>query len=184
MLQSFFNFLVLFHITALAPCSPADIAPTPSSERTWTTTDMATFWVTLVISIPTYMLAASLMDLGAEQSCMPVAHSQQSCTHLSRIVSGCSTMSRPAHVVQEAHSCVRVYQWTWVCACAWAQACTHTSTNAGLRLEHLAVIIEYKPCHLESLLLQLGCKPMLYTVPMAQPSSAAVALPCSTCPAI
>ncbi|KAG1663969.1 hypothetical protein FOA52_001095 [Chlamydomonas sp. UWO 241] len=42
----------------------ADFAPTPLSERHWDWTDFTSFWITLVISIPTYFLAASLVDLG------------------------------------------------------------------------------------------------------------------------
>ncbi|KAF5827855.1 permease for cytosine/purines, uracil, thiamine, allantoin-domain-containing protein [Dunaliella salina] len=65
-------------IKAHSPLNPSkdlinpDFAPTPASARTWSATDMATFWITLVISIPTYMLAASLMDLGMVCVCVCV----------------------------------------------------------------------------------------------------------------
>ncbi|MEW5309007.1 MAG: hypothetical protein WDW38_000921 [Sanguina aurantia] len=42
-----------------------DFAPTPDGVlRTWDAHDFAMFWITLVISITTYYLAASLVDLG------------------------------------------------------------------------------------------------------------------------
>ncbi len=45
-------------------CDAADFAPTTADKRTFDTVDFATFWITLVISITTYYLAASLVDLG------------------------------------------------------------------------------------------------------------------------
>jgi NCS1 family nucleobase:cation symporter-1 len=41
-----------------------DLAPTRASERTWTTYDIAALWVGLAVCIPTYMLAAGLVDGG------------------------------------------------------------------------------------------------------------------------
>lgn len=41
-----------------------DLSPTTGDKRTFATADFATFWITLVISITTYYLAASLVDLG------------------------------------------------------------------------------------------------------------------------
>mmetsp|Transcript_23671 Transcript_23671/g.51937 ORF Transcript_23671/g.51937 Transcript_23671/m.51937 type:complete len:568 (+) Transcript_23671:24-1727(+) len=41
-----------------------DFAPVSVEGRHWDTWDFASFWITLVISIPTYFLAASLVDLG------------------------------------------------------------------------------------------------------------------------
>jgi nucleobase:cation symporter-1, NCS1 family len=41
-----------------------DLAPTRLSERTWTTYDIAALWVGLAVCIPTYMLAAGLIEGG------------------------------------------------------------------------------------------------------------------------
>ncbi|KAG2437358.1 hypothetical protein HXX76_006013 [Chlamydomonas incerta] len=57
-------------ITARPPKNPdpslinEDFSPTTQDKRTFDTLDYATFWITLVISITTYYLAASLVDLG------------------------------------------------------------------------------------------------------------------------
>lgn len=59
-------------ITARPPTNPdpslinEDFSPTTQDKRTFDTTDYATFWITLVISITTYYLAASLVDLGED----------------------------------------------------------------------------------------------------------------------
>ena len=41
-----------------------DLAPTKIAERTWGTYDVAALWVGLAVNIPTYMLAAGLIDGG------------------------------------------------------------------------------------------------------------------------
>lgn len=49
------------------PASPylnADLAPTPLAERTWNRWHFASLWVGLSVCIPTYMLAASLIQAG------------------------------------------------------------------------------------------------------------------------
>ena len=49
------------------PASPylnPDLAPTPLSERTWNRWHFASLWVGLSVCIPTYMLAASLIQAG------------------------------------------------------------------------------------------------------------------------
>ncbi|WIA16169.1 hypothetical protein OEZ85_012883 [Tetradesmus obliquus] len=57
-------------IEAAPPSSPdpslvnEDLLPTPASKRTFAAADFAALWVTLVISITTYYLAASLVDMG------------------------------------------------------------------------------------------------------------------------
>ncbi|GAX80566.1 hypothetical protein CEUSTIGMA_g8003.t1 [Chlamydomonas eustigma] len=57
-------------IEARLPADPdrrlfnSDFAPTLIAGRHWGVQDYASFWVTLVISIPTYLLASSLVDLG------------------------------------------------------------------------------------------------------------------------
>ncbi|EFJ42680.1 hypothetical protein VOLCADRAFT_119347, partial [Volvox carteri f. nagariensis] len=57
-------------IVARPPANPdpalfnEDFSPTTIDKRTFDTMDFATFWITLVISITTYYLAASLVDLG------------------------------------------------------------------------------------------------------------------------
>jgi len=53
---------------AVAPAdgrlSNADLAPTRVADRTWSTYHMASLWVGLSVCIPTYMLAASLVNGG------------------------------------------------------------------------------------------------------------------------
>ncbi|KAG0453975.1 hypothetical protein HPP92_025279 [Vanilla planifolia] len=44
--------------------SDSDLAPVPASRRTFTAWDMASLWVGLVVGIPSYYLAGSLVDLG------------------------------------------------------------------------------------------------------------------------
>ena len=41
-----------------------DLAPTPSAARTWTTKHFAALWVGMAVCIPTYTLAAGLIDQG------------------------------------------------------------------------------------------------------------------------
>ncbi|XP_051200861.1 purine-uracil permease NCS1 [Lolium perenne] len=41
-----------------------DLAPTPKSDRTMTAFDLASLWVGLVVGVPAYYLAGSLVDLG------------------------------------------------------------------------------------------------------------------------
>ncbi|RLM78147.1 uncharacterized protein C2845_PM12G22710 [Panicum miliaceum] len=54
----------------LLPASPrsssseSDLSPTPQSERTMTAWDLASLWVGLVVGVPSYYLAGSLVDLG------------------------------------------------------------------------------------------------------------------------
>ncbi|XP_008803457.2 purine-uracil permease NCS1 [Phoenix dactylifera] len=42
----------------------SDLAPTPPSQRTFSAWDMASLWVGLVVGVPSYYLAGSLVDLG------------------------------------------------------------------------------------------------------------------------
>ena len=53
---------------AAAPADPglsnADLIPTRVVDRTWSTYHMASLWVGLSVCIPTYMLAASLVNGG------------------------------------------------------------------------------------------------------------------------
>ena len=42
----------------------ADLAPTRIADRTWSTYHIASLWVGLSVCIPTYMLAASLVQGG------------------------------------------------------------------------------------------------------------------------
>uniref|UniRef100_A0A0D3FAV1 Uncharacterized protein n=1 Tax=Oryza barthii TaxID=65489 RepID=A0A0D3FAV1_9ORYZ len=44
--------------------SESDLSPTPPSERTMTAWDLASLWVGLVVGVPSYYLAGSLVDLG------------------------------------------------------------------------------------------------------------------------
>lgn len=41
-----------------------DIAPVPMDERKWTVTSMASLWIGMVVCVPTYVLAASLIKNG------------------------------------------------------------------------------------------------------------------------
>src|SRR6476469_6020132 len=41
-----------------------DLAPTRVEQRTWTTYNMASLWVGLSVCIPTYMMAAGLVEGG------------------------------------------------------------------------------------------------------------------------
>jgi NCS1 family nucleobase:cation symporter-1 len=42
----------------------ADLAPTTAEQRHWTVVNMASLWVGMVVCVPTYMLAAGLIDQG------------------------------------------------------------------------------------------------------------------------
>ena len=44
--------------------SNADLAPTTVAQRTWTTYNVASLWIGLAVCIPTYMLAAGLVEGG------------------------------------------------------------------------------------------------------------------------
>ena len=39
-----------------------DLNPTPQAARTWTATNYAALWVSMVVSVPAYMLASGLMS--------------------------------------------------------------------------------------------------------------------------
>ena len=57
----------LVELSGPLPPSPylnADLAPTPLRERTWNLWHFASLWVGLSVCIPTYMLAASLIQAG------------------------------------------------------------------------------------------------------------------------
>jgi NCS1 family nucleobase:cation symporter-1 len=58
----------LFQLRSLEGLDPRffnkDLAPTGIRERTWTTYDIAALWVGLAVNIPTYMLAAGLIEGG------------------------------------------------------------------------------------------------------------------------
>ncbi len=57
----------LVELTEALPPSPylnPDLAPTPLSRRTWNLWHYASLWVGLSVCIPTYMLAASLIQAG------------------------------------------------------------------------------------------------------------------------
>ncbi|MCA9298833.1 MAG: cytosine permease, partial [Phycisphaerales bacterium] len=41
-----------------------DIAPVPPEGRHWSVMNMASLWVGMVVCVPTYMLAAGLIDQG------------------------------------------------------------------------------------------------------------------------
>ncbi|XP_025825595.1 purine-uracil permease NCS1-like [Panicum hallii] len=47
-----------------ASTSASDLSPTPPSERTMTALDLASLWAGLVVGVPAYYLAGSLVDLG------------------------------------------------------------------------------------------------------------------------
>src|SRR6187397_3276703 len=41
-----------------------DLAPVPANKRTWNTWNYAALWISMSLSIPTYMLASSLIGGG------------------------------------------------------------------------------------------------------------------------
>lgn len=43
-----------------------DLAPTPADKRTWRWTSIAALWVGMVVCVPTYMLAASMIEQGMD----------------------------------------------------------------------------------------------------------------------
>ncbi len=45
-----------------------DIRPVPAAERTWSVLSMASLWVGMVVCVPTYMLAAGLIEQGMSWS--------------------------------------------------------------------------------------------------------------------
>ncbi len=45
-------------------CRNEDFAPTMPEGRTFSVYDMASLWVGLVVCVPTYYLAGSLVELG------------------------------------------------------------------------------------------------------------------------
>ncbi|KAK3154853.1 hypothetical protein QOZ80_2BG0195890 [Eleusine coracana subsp. coracana] len=47
-----------------ASSNESDLSPTPPSERTMTGWDLASLWIGLVVGVPSYYLAGSLVDLG------------------------------------------------------------------------------------------------------------------------
>ncbi|OGU07454.1 MAG: nitrate reductase [Gemmatimonadetes bacterium RBG_16_66_8] len=49
---------------APGPLVNADIAPTPPGQRTWNLWHIASLWVGMSVCIPTYMLAASMINAG------------------------------------------------------------------------------------------------------------------------
>ncbi|KAK3158679.1 hypothetical protein QOZ80_2AG0140220 [Eleusine coracana subsp. coracana] len=50
--------------TLKASSNESDLSPTPPSERTMTGWDLASLWIGLVVGVPSYYLAGSLVDLG------------------------------------------------------------------------------------------------------------------------
>ncbi|TVU27942.1 hypothetical protein EJB05_19447, partial [Eragrostis curvula] len=54
----------LLRASPKASSTESDMSPTPPSERTTTAGDLATLWVSLVVGVPAYYLAGSLVDLG------------------------------------------------------------------------------------------------------------------------
>ena len=46
------------------PLVNADLAPTSLGQRTWNVWHIASLWVGMSVCIPTYMLAASMIDAG------------------------------------------------------------------------------------------------------------------------
>ncbi len=66
------------------PFSNADLAPTRITERSWNRWNLASLWVAMSVCIPTYMLAASMIESGMNwwQSLMtPGTGSRSRCMH-------------------------------------------------------------------------------------------------------
>lgn len=47
-----------------SPLYSEDFAPVPAAKRNWSVTNIAAIWIGMAVCIPTYMLAASLIDQG------------------------------------------------------------------------------------------------------------------------
>src|SRR5262245_57826437 len=47
-----------------SPYYSHDMAPVPASERRWRAHDLAVLWISMSACVPTYMLAASLIEEG------------------------------------------------------------------------------------------------------------------------
>src|SRR5256714_10211647 len=58
------DFVELTEDVSDSPLWNADLAPVPIARRNWTTYNYAALWISMAHCIPTYMLAASLIDLG------------------------------------------------------------------------------------------------------------------------
>ncbi|PKU69876.1 purine-uracil permease NCS1 [Dendrobium catenatum] len=54
----------IVHSHSPSASSSSDLAPIPQSQRTFKAFDMASLWIGLVVGIPSYYLAGSLVDLG------------------------------------------------------------------------------------------------------------------------
>ena len=52
------------HFSSDTGLSNADIAPVPPARRNWTAIPFFALWVGMAINIPTYMIAASLVEGG------------------------------------------------------------------------------------------------------------------------
>ena len=52
------------HLDPELDLSNADIAPVPESQRDWKAISFFTLWVGMAVNIPSYMIAASLIDGG------------------------------------------------------------------------------------------------------------------------
>ena len=52
------------HLDTDTDLSNADIAPVPSAQRDWKAISFFTLWVGMAVNIPSYMIAASLIDGG------------------------------------------------------------------------------------------------------------------------
>ena len=62
----------------------ADIAPVGPAARNWTTISFFSLWVGMPVNIPSYMIAASLVDGGMSwQQAMWTVHVHSCCRHSS-----------------------------------------------------------------------------------------------------
>ena len=52
------------HLETDMDLSNADIAPVPAKKRDWKAISFFTLWVGMAVNIPSYMIAASLIDGG------------------------------------------------------------------------------------------------------------------------
>ena len=52
------------HLDSDMDLSNADIAPVPANKRDWKAISFFTLWVGMAVNIPSYMIAASLIDGG------------------------------------------------------------------------------------------------------------------------
>src|SRR3977135_4715692 len=67
-LESNYDFVELSEDVSASPLWNPDLAPTPLSQRTWSTYHIAALWIGMSVVITTYTLASGLMQQGMSWS--------------------------------------------------------------------------------------------------------------------